>query len=233
VLREAQNVVDAPELRNRVAVFRDRADAGRVLAGLLQDFGGSNAVVLAIPAGGYPVAAELAARLGLPLEAAVVSKITPSWNTEVGYGAVAFDGTVRIDEPRAADLGIGPEERRAGIEAATRKVTRRVAQLRSGAAAPDLAGRPIILVDDGLASGLTMLTAIEALEKLGTGPITVAVPTGHADAVRRVAGRTAAVCCANVRSGRRFAVAEAYQQWRDVTDEEVLRAAGARRDAGG
>lgn len=229
--RETQNVIDAPELRDRVAVFRDRADAGRVLAGLLEGFRGSDAVVLAIPAGGYPVASELAARLGLPLEVAVVSKITPSWNTEVGYGAVAFDGTVRINEPAAAQLDIGPEERRAGIEAATRKVARRVALLRGGAPAPDLAGRPVLLVDDGLASGFTMLTAIEALERLGTGAITVAVPTGHSDAVRRIADRAAAVCCANLRSGRRFAVAEAYERWHDVTDEEILQAARARPEA--
>jgi putative phosphoribosyl transferase len=222
VRREAGKVVDVPELRGRVAVFRDRADAGRVLAGLLEGFRGSDALVLAIPAGGYPVAAELARRLGLPLDVAVVSKITPSWNTEVGYGAVAFDGTVSINEPAAADLGIDASERAAGIEAASRKVARRVALLRGGAAAPNLSGRPVLLVDDGLASGFTMITAIEALEKLGAGAITVAVPTGHAEAVGRIADRAAAVCCANVRSGRRFAVAEAYRRWRDVTDEEIL-----------
>jgi putative phosphoribosyl transferase len=222
VRREAGKVVDVPELRGRVAVFRDRADAGRVLAGLLEGFRGSDALVLAIPAGGYPVAAELARRLGLPLDVAVVSKITPSWNTEVGYGAVAFDGTVSINEPAAASLGIDASERAAGIEAASRKVARRVALLRGGAAAPNLSGRPVLLVDDGLASGFTMITAIEALEKLGAGAITVAVPTGHAEAVGRIADRAAAVCCANVRSGRRFAVAEAYRRWRDVTDEEIL-----------
>jgi putative phosphoribosyl transferase len=221
VRREAGKVVDVPELRGRVAVFRDRAD-GRVLAGLLEGFRGSDALVLAIPAGGYPVAAELARRLGLPLDVAVVSKITPSWNTEVGYGAVAFDGTVSINEPAAASLGIDASERAAGIEAASRKVARRVALLRGGAAAPNLSGRPVLLVDDGLASGFTMITAIEALEKLGAGAITVAVPTGHAEAVGRIADRAAAVCCANVRSGRRFAVAEAYRRWRDVTDEEIL-----------
>jgi putative phosphoribosyl transferase len=221
VLREAENVVEDPDLRGRVAVFDDRADAGRALAGLLENFRGSNAVVLAIPAGGWPVASELARRLGLPLDVAVVSKITPSWNTEVGYGAVAFDGTVSVNEPMAGDLGIGKAEREAGIEAARRKVARRIALLRGGAPAPDLAGRPVLLVDDGLASGFTMITAIEALDKLGAGAITVAVPTGHADAVRRIARRAASVCCANIRSGRRFAVAEAYRRWRDVTDEEI------------
>jgi len=219
----AVKIVEAPELRDRVGVFRDRAHAGEVLAGLLEEFRGSDAVVLAIPAGGYPIASEIATRLALPLDVAVVSKITPSWNTEVGYGAAAFDGTLRINEPLAMELGIGPEERRAGIEAASRKVARRVALLRGSEPAPDLSGRRAILVDDGLATGFTMLVAIEALEKAGAGAIAVAVPTGHLDSVRRVGQRAEAVYCANLRAGPRFAVAEAYRSWRDVTDEEIVR----------
>jgi len=153
---------------------------------------------------------------------AVVSKITPSWNTEVGYGAVAFDGTLRINEALAAQLGIGREERRAGIETTSRKVARRVALLRGRARGPDLSGRRAILVDDGLATGFTMLVAIEALEKAGAGAIVVAVPTGHLDSVRRVAERADAVYCANLRAGPRFAVAEAYRSWHDLTDEEIV-----------
>jgi predicted phosphoribosyltransferase len=215
-------IIEAPQLRDRVGVFRDRAHAGEVLAGLLEEFRDTETVVLAIPAGGYPVAAEIAARLGLPLDVAVVSKITPSWNTEVGYGAVAFDGTVRINESLAAGLGIGREERSAGIDAASRKVARRVALLQGQTPASGLSGRRVVLVDDGLATGFTMLVAIEALERAGAGPIAVAVPTGHLDSVRRVAARSDAVYCANVRGGARFAVAEAYERWRDLTDEDVL-----------
>ena len=192
-----------------------------MLAGLLEGFRGTGAVVLAIPAGGCPVAAVIANRLGLELDVAVVSKITPSWNSEVGYGAVAFDGVARVNESLAAELGIGREERRAGIEAASRKVARRVASLRGGAPAPRISGRPVILVDDGLASGTTMLVAIEAVERLRPASISVAVPTGHVDAVRRVAVRAEAVYCANLRSGPRSAVAAAYESWRDVTDDEI------------
>jgi predicted phosphoribosyltransferase len=223
------NIFEAPGLRERVAVFRDRIHAGEILAGLLEEFRGGDAVVLAIPAGGYPVASEIAGLLGLSLDVAVVSKITPSWNTEVGYGAVAFDGTRRVNERLAFELGVDSEERRSGIETAWRKVTRRVALLRGDAPAPDVVGRPVILVDDGLASGTTMLVALEALEKLGAGPIAVAVPTGHLDAARRVAERAAAVYCANLRSGPRFAVASAYEHWHDVTDDEILRMRQARR----
>ena len=192
-----------------------------MLAGLLEGFRGSGAVVLAIPAGGYPVASVIARHLGLDLDFAVVSKITPSWNSEVGYGAVAFDGVEHVDERLAADLGIAAEERRAGIEAASRKVARRVASLRGGTSTPRLEGRPVILVDDGLASGITMLVAIDAVERLKPAGITVAVPTAQIEAARRVAGRVEALYVANLRSGSRFAVAAAYENWRDVTDREI------------
>jgi putative phosphoribosyl transferase len=163
----------------------------------------------------------IAGRLGLDLDVAVVSKITPSWNTETGYGAVAFDGVAHVDERLAADLDIGAEERRAGIEAASRKVARRVASMRDGAPVPEVSGRRVILVDDGLASGTTMLAAIEALERLEVRANTVAVPTGHLEVARRVAARAEAVYCANLRSGPRFAVADAYERWRDVADDEI------------
>ena len=192
-----------------------------MLAGLLEPFRGSGAVVLAIPAGGWPVAAVIAGRLGLAQDVAVVSKITPSWNSEVGYGAVAFDGTARIDERLAAELGIGREERRRGAQAAQQKVSRRVTRLRGGDPAPRVEGRPVILVDDGLASGTTMLAAIEAVERLKPEGITVAVPTAHLEAARRVAGRVEALYVANLRSEPRFAVAAAYESWRDVTDREI------------
>jgi predicted phosphoribosyltransferase len=192
-----------------------------VLAGLLEPFRGSGGVVLAIPAGGWPVATVIAGRLGLAHDVAVVSKITPSWNSEVGYGAVAFDGTARIDERLAAELGIGREERRRGVQAALQKVSRRVTRLRGGDPAPRVEGRPVILVDDGLASGTTMLAAIEAVERLKPEGITVAVPTAHLEAARRVADRVEALYVANLRSESRFAVAAAYENWRDVTDLEI------------
>ena len=192
-----------------------------MLAGLLEGFRGTGAVVLAIPAGGYPVAAVIARRLGLELDVAVVSKITPSWDSETGYGAVSFDGMARVDERLATDLGIDHEERSRGIRTAQGKVSRRVARLRGGDPAPRVAGRAVIMVDDGLASGTTMLAAIEAVERLKPAGITVAVPTAHVEAARRVGERVEALYVANLRSGPRFAVASAYESWRDVTDCEI------------
>jgi predicted phosphoribosyltransferase len=214
-------VHEQPELRDRVGVFRDRIHAGEVVAGMLAGFRGGEAMVLAIPAGGLPVGAAVASALALPLDVAVVSKITLPWNTEVGYGAVAFDGTVRINEELVRGVGLGEEEIRRGVEETLAKVRRRVAALRGAEGAPDLSGRSVIVVDDGLASGFTMRTALEALREAGASCIVVAVPTGSLRCVEELASRADALYCANVRAGRSFAVADAYQRWYDVDEGEA------------
>ena len=209
-------------LRDRTRVFRDRSHAGHVLAEMLLAHRGSAARVLAIPAGGLPVAAPLARLLGLPLDVAVVSKIRLPWNTEVGYGAVAFDGTVRLNERLLAGLGMSDDEVRGGIEETTVKVRRRVRALRGSDEPPAVADCDVLLVDDGLASGFTMLGAAEALRGAGARSVVVAVPTGSPRALDGLTGVVQTIFCANVRGGSSFAVADAYEDWSDVTEEEAL-----------
>jgi predicted phosphoribosyltransferase len=189
---------------------------------MLEAYRHSDAVVLAIPAGGVPVAAVIAERLKIPFEIAVVSKITLPWNTEAGYGAVAFDGTMRLNEELVARLGLTREQIQQGIDRTTDKVLRRVTKFRGDRPFPDLAKRTAILVDDGLASGFTLLVAAEALRKAGVRQICVAVPTGHWNALQRMAEEVAVVYCANIRSGFSFAVADAYAEWIDVDEEEAM-----------
>ncbi|MEW6331803.1 MAG: phosphoribosyltransferase family protein [Pseudomonadota bacterium] len=217
----ANRVFDLPEMRNRGRVFRDRTQAGAVLAAMLADFRGTGTLILAIPAGGVPVAAEIAHQLGLALDQAVVSKITLPWNTESGYGAVAFDGTVRLNEDLVAGLGLPETVVQEGIARTKEKVARRVKQLCGSRRTPDLARRDVILVDDGLASGFTMHTAIDALHQLAADRIIVAVPTGHADAVTRIAALVDSLYCPNIRQGMSFAVADAYEEWTDVSEATV------------
>ncbi|MGI5818014.1 MAG: phosphoribosyltransferase [Armatimonadota bacterium] len=209
-------VVEMPQLRDRVGVFEDRADAGRTLAALMGPLRGTGALVLAIPAGGVPVAAPLAEELGLELDVAVVSKITLPWNTEAGYGAVAFDGTVRINEPLRRRLGLSREDVEAGIEITRGKVERRVRELRGERRLPDVTGRSVVLCDDGLASGFTMLTAVEAVRNAGPERVIVAIPTAHRQSLERIIDDVDCVYCCNVRGGMGFAVAAAYRHWRDV-----------------
>ena len=215
------NIIERPELHERSHVFRDRAHAGEILAEMLDAYRRSDAVVMAIPAGGVPVGAVIAHKLNIPLEVAVVSKITLPWNTEAGYGAVAFDKTVRLNEDLIIRLGLTDEQIQEGIDQTAQKVLRRVKSFRGDRPFPDLSQHLAILVDDGLASGFTMLVAIEALRKAGTRTICVAVPTGHWQALERTAREVEVVYCANIRSGFSFAVADAYEAWTDVAEEEA------------
>lgn len=222
-----ENVFEIAEMRDRIAMFRDRRHAGRILAGLI---GKTDATIMAVPAGGVPVAAVTAEILQCPLDLAVVSKITLPWNSEAGYGAVAFDESVQLNRDLLERIGLGPEQVEEGIRRTREKVRRRLRNLRGDETISGLRDRPVIVVDDGLASGFTLRTAVAALSTAGARPISVAVPTGHASAVADIAGRVAAVYCCNIRGGRRFAVAEAYEKWYDVTEEEVAQILRAFRE---
>lgn len=215
------NIHELAELRNRTAVFHDRIHAGQVLAEMLSAFDQNGGIVLGIPAGGVPVAAEIAKKLGLPFDIAVVSKITLPWNTEAGYGAVAFDGTHRLNEEMLPRLGLSQKEIRAGIEKTSSKVLQRVVSLRGEKPFPELSRKKVIVVDDGLASGFTMRVAVETLSKAGAEHIIVAVPTGHSETVEKIATKVEALYCPNIRGGWRFAVADAYEKWSDVPDIEI------------
>jgi putative phosphoribosyl transferase len=214
-------IFDLPKFRNRVRVFKDRASAGKLLADRLKDYRNSNSIVMGIPAGGIAVAAEIAKELNLLLDIAVVSKITLPWNPEAGYGAVAFDGTVMLNEELLPRLDLRNQEIQEGIKKTEQKVAARVAMFRGNRPLPDLK-RPIILVDDGLASGFTLHVAIKALRKAGATNVVVAVPTCHLESAQMILEEVEAIYCPNVRSGLSFAVADAYEQWSDLTEQEVI-----------
>jgi len=219
----AHAIIDRADLRELVHVFADRAAAGRALAELLASLSVRAPLVLAVPAGGVPVAAEICRRHGWPLDFAVVSKITPAWNSEVGYGAVAFDGSARIDEHLVAQLGVPLDEIAAGTARARAKVERRLRALRGGRPAPELRGRTVILVDDGVASGTTARVAINALRQQCPERLVLAVPTAHQQAAETLARVVDVLVCANLRSGPGFAVADAYAEWHDVSEPELAR----------
>jgi predicted phosphoribosyltransferase len=201
--------------------FKDRAAAGRAVAGMLKNYKDSNAIVLAIPAGGVPVAAEIARALGLPLEVTPVSKALFPWTTEGGFGAVAFDGSVWIDQAAVENFGLDEGQIEKAIAGAREKVDRRNARLRGNRPLPEFKNSTVILVDDGIAAGSTMRTAIAALRKAGAGRIVVAVPTAHGHSVEALRNLADDIVCPNIRSGMRFAVADAYEEWRDLSDEEI------------
>jgi putative phosphoribosyl transferase len=218
----SEKVFDLPDMREQIHVFADRKHAGEILGGMLRAFQEAGAILLAIPAGGLPVAVVIQEKTGLELDVAVVSKITLPWNTEAGYGAVAFDGTVRLNEAMLAHIRLSAEQIEAGKESTLNKVKRRGKILRGGRPFPNLTHRPVLLVDDGLASGFTLRVAAESVKKAGAASITVAVPTGHRESIHGILEQVDAVYCPNIRSGSSFAVADAYKQWSDVTEAELL-----------
>jgi Predicted phosphoribosyltransferases len=214
-------VMELPELRDRRWVFRDRAHAGKVLASMLGDYRNGNGLVLAIPAGGVPVAAAMADTLHLPLDLCVVSKILLPWTTEAGFGAVAFDGSVWLNQAYIDHYHLTPQQIEKATQEARRKVAARVRRFRGNRPMPEMRGRPVFLVDDGLASGATLRAGLAALRRQGADRLPVAVPTAPALGALELAREADALYCANVRGGASFAVADAYQQWYDVSEAEV------------
>jgi predicted phosphoribosyltransferase len=220
---ETQGVIEVPEMRNRTRIFKSRTHAGRVLAGLLKPYCPHECVIFAIPSGGVPIGMEISAGLNLPLEIAVVSKITLPWNTEAGYGAVAFNGTVKLNNGLISRLRLSDSQIRDGIESTLEKVQRRVGQFRGERPLPDIAGKIAVLVDDGIASGFTLLTGIDALRSMRPAGVFAASPTGNLDSVLKIATEADLVFCANIRSGRTFAVADAYEEWADIEESQAVR----------
>jgi putative phosphoribosyl transferase len=220
---ENDKIFEILKLRNKIRVFRDRTHAGEILAGMLAAFSMADAIIMAIPSGGLPVAVVNARKLNLPLEVAPVSKITLPWNTEAGYGAVAFDGTMRLNEDLLSLLRLTTTQIEEGQARTRQKVLRRMRNFRGDLPFPSLTKKTVILVDDGLASGFTMLVAIEAIRNSGARKVVVAVPTASMNSLLKIVDRVDGLYCPNIRQGFSFAVAEAYENWFDVPEEEALR----------
>lgn len=216
------NVTENPELRNRSTVFAERTDAGNQLAKLMHEWRNRDAVVAAIPAGGVPVGIAVSQALELPFDVLVVSKMTLPWNSEAGYGAMAADGTVQVNQALVAATGLDADAVDNGIEVTRKKVAQREQRYRELVPQHTFQDKSVILVDDGLASGFTMRVAIESTRNRKAEKVIVAVPTGHHTAIERVARNCDRLYCANIREGFRFAVADAYRHWSDVSETEVV-----------
>src|SRR5439155_12419678 len=157
--------------------FRDRAEAGRLLAELLRDYAGrDDVVVLALPRGGVPVGYEVARALGAPLDVFVVRKLGLPGHPELAMGALASGGLVVLNQGVTKALGIDEASVRRVIEAELEELQRREALFRGTSEPPDVAGKTVILVDDGLATGSTMRAAAQAVRQLDPKRIVVAVP---------------------------------------------------------
>jgi putative phosphoribosyl transferase len=216
-------IIDNPLLRDKRFIFSDRHDAGRKLGAMIQSEElTAEPLVMAIPAGGVPVGVEIAKTIHAPIGLAIVRKIQIPGNTEAGFGAVTWDGKVLINEPLRAALGLSQGEVDTAIAATRQNISERVAKYTRGRPVPDMEKKCVILTDDGLASGYTMLAAIMGIRTMHPDRVMVAVPTSSASSAERISREVDELICPNIRSGSRFAVAEAYRNWYDVDDQEVI-----------
>ncbi len=163
--------------------FDDRRHAGRELADRLSPFADEHPIVFAVPRGGVPVALEVARALEAPLDVLTVRKLGAPRNPELGVGAVAEDGTALLNLEMVRGVGMTRSQLDRVVERETRELRRRVERFREGLEPLDVRGRTAIVVDDGLATGLTDLVAVRALRGRGAGRIVVAVPVGSSEAI--------------------------------------------------
>jgi len=191
-------------------VFRDRREAGRVLARLLQAYRGKpDVLVLGLPRGGIPVAWEVAAALGAPLDAFVVRKLGAPGREEFAVGALAFGGRVVVNDDVLRGLRITPEQLREVAEREGRELIRREASYRGGRPPVDVTGKTVILVDDGLATGASEHARRgTGASRIGTGADRHRGPRGsgiHLARVRRTRRqRRLRIYAAPVPGGRRI-----------------------------
>jgi putative phosphoribosyl transferase len=201
--------------------FRDRTEAGRLLAERLRSYAGrEDVVVLALPRGGVPVAYEVAKELGAPLGIFLVRKLGVPGHEELAMGAIASGGVLVLNERLVQALGLDEAELRRAIEQELRELERREDAYDGERTRPDLEGKTVILVDDGLATGSTMRAAAVAVRQLNPAEVVVAVPVAAeetCDAFRDIVDEI--VC--QVTPKRFQAVGLWYEDFSQTSDEEV------------
>jgi putative phosphoribosyl transferase len=203
-----------------MVVFADRVDAGRHLAHAVQHLAGEDLVVLGLPRGGVPVAAEVARALDAPLDVIVVRKLGVPFQPELAMGAVGEGGVRVVDDDLVRRLGISAAEVRTVEDRERRTVEHRAALLRRGHAAVDLVRRTALVVDDGLATGSTARVACHVARQLGARRVVLAVPVGPRDARGRVPEADEVVVAATPHPF--VAVGNHYRDFTATTDSEVV-----------
>jgi putative phosphoribosyl transferase len=210
----------APMTSTGARRFRDRREAGRALAARLEHLRSQHPVVLALPRGGVPVGFEVARALHAPLDVMVVRKLGVPFQPELGMGAIG-EGGVRVLDPHIVRVARVGERDIEAIEARERaELERRVRTYRGARAMTPVRGRPVIVVDDGIATGGTARAAVQIARSLGASSVVVAVPVAPPDSVRELAEVADAVVVVHSPTPF-FAIGEWYEQFTQTSDDEV------------
>ncbi len=209
-------------LKDRFYVFKNREDAGEKLAKFLKDIIEKDSIVLAVPSGGVPVGIKIAEKLNIPFDLILVKKLTYPWNPEAGFGAITVEGDTFINEKAVKEAGITENIINEQKEITINILKERDKKFRKNKPFPDVRNKTVIIVDDGLASGYTMLAAISMVKKRKPGKIIIAVPTCSKSSIEKIIDKADLVFCLNHRTGYPYAVADAYEEWYDLSDQDVL-----------
>lgn len=201
--------------------FETRQKAGEELAKKLSEYRGQDVTVLGIPRGGVAVAAPVAEALGATLDIIVPRKVPIPWEPEAGFGAVCADGTLILNEEIMPYVRLTDEQIQHEAEKVRREIERRTRVYRGDRSEPDFHEKTVIVADDGLATGFTMIAALVSVRKAGAREIVCAVPVSPRDALEHVKSYADRTICLEVADFHPFAVAMFYQQFPEMTDDEV------------
>ncbi|MEJ2252297.1 MAG: phosphoribosyltransferase family protein [Candidatus Lokiarchaeota archaeon] len=217
--------------------YPSRERAGKILAQYLEkenntlfhkvnnnpNFGFS----FAIPNGGIPVAEGFCNSLKIQYDIIIVRKIKIPYNPEAGFGSITTDGTILLNQDLIAYLGLTENEINSSINQTKKEIIERRNYYKKSEISEKhyneiISNKEIFMIDDGLASGFTMLAAIKMVKKYRPNSITIAVPTAPRKTINLIKSEVDNIICPNIRNVLQFAVADAYQIWYDVSNEETL-----------
>ena len=204
-----------------MTVFKDRRDAGERLADILTDLRDERCLVAAIPRGGVVVGYYVAERFDWPLEVVVPRKIGAPYQPELAVGAVAEDGTIYVEEEVARAVGVGMDWIRDAAERELDEVKRRIKLYRGGAELPRLDEYIVIAVDDGVATGATMIATVRFLKKLGARRVIIAIPVAPPEVLPRLRAEADEVRCLETPIPF-YAIGQFYMNFAQVSDVEVM-----------
>lgn len=203
-------------------MYADRAEAGRRLAALLGRFKGrEDVVVLGIPRGGVVVAFEIAEALHAPMDVLVVRKLGVPGHEELAFGAIASGGVTYLDSEAVEAIGLSKLEIERVLSNEMRELERRERTYRGGRAQPEIQGKTVILVDDGIATGSGMRAAVKALRQLDPARIVIAVPVAPASTIESLKSEADEFICPAIEESF-YAIGQFYEDFAQVTDEEVI-----------
>jgi len=204
------------------AIFENRQDAGRQLAAKLYEYRDQSAVVLAIPNGGVPVALEVASAIDADLDLIICRKMPLLVTPEGNLGAIADDGTIILNEEAAKRMDLSQQQIAHEASKIRAEIKQQSILYKANRLLVRINDRTVIIVDDGLASGFTMMAAVESVRHRRAKEVVIAVPVASATAVRKLKQVAVKVVTCTTDFRPKFYVSDFYRDWHDLSDDEVI-----------